>query len=103
MGTLPFSARMVWRISRGSNLLLVPTREIFMAAGFVHTVYKNNTWLNEIEGGKELPPRFVTKEGAQAAGRREAIERETEHLVHKKDGTISERNSYGNGPARRPR
>jgi hypothetical protein len=73
-----------------------------MTAGDVHTVYKNGNWLNEIEDGKELPLRFVTKEGAEAAGRREAIQRRSEHLIHKKDGTISERNSHGSDPASRP-
>ena len=77
-------------------------KEAYLAAGDVHTVHKNGTWLNEIEGGKELPLRFVTKEGAEAAGRREAVQRKTEHLIHKKDGTIGERNSYGNDPASRP-
>jgi len=26
----------------------------------------------------------------------------TEHVIHNQDGTISERNSYGNDPATRP-
>jgi hypothetical protein len=31
-----------------------------------------------------------------------AIRRKVEHLVHKRDGTIGERNSYGNDPPSRP-
>jgi hypothetical protein len=27
---------------------------------------------------------------------------ETEHVIHNQDGTISERNSYGNDPVHRP-
>ena len=73
-----------------------------MATGFVHTVYKQGKWLNEIEGGDELAIRFVTKEVATEAGRQEAIARNTEHVIHNQDGTISERNSYGYDPVSRP-
>ena len=70
-----------------------------MASGFVHTVYKNFAWINRIEGGKELPNIFVTKDGAVARGRVEATSRETEHVIHNQDGTIGERHSYGDDPA----
>jgi hypothetical protein len=73
-----------------------------VAAGYVHTVYKDSNWLNEIEGGSELPGRHTPKEPAVSAGRQEAIDRKTEHIIHNQDGTISERNSYGNDPASRP-
>jgi hypothetical protein len=39
-----------------------------MADGYVHTVYKNESWLNEIEGGSELPGTYTTKELAVARG-----------------------------------
>ena len=73
-----------------------------MAAGFVHTVYKRETWLNEIEGGDELSGHYATKEAAVAIGRAEAKRRATEHVIHNQDGTIAERNSYGNDLASRP-
>ena len=73
-----------------------------MAAGFVHTVYKRETWLNEIEDGEELGGSYATKEVAVSAGREEAISRKTEQVIHNQDGTISERNSYANDPADRP-
>ena len=72
-----------------------------MADGYVHTVYKNGTWLNEIEGGSELPGTHATKEAAVAEGRRAAMQRKTEHVIHNEDGTFGERNSYGNDPASR--
>jgi hypothetical protein len=68
-----------------------------MARGWVHTVHKNGAWVNEIEGEGALSS-HSTKEEAVAAGRREAIARKTEHVIHNMDGTISERNSYGNDP-----
>ena len=70
-----------------------------MAAGFVHTVHKRDTWINEIEDGEEPAGSHATKEVAVSAGREEAINRKTEHVIHNQDGTISERNSYGNDPA----
>jgi len=38
-----------------------------MAKGFVHTVYKNDQWLNELEEGAEFGGTHATKEAAVAA------------------------------------
>ena len=73
-----------------------------MADGFVHTVYKNGHWVNEIEGGDEFGGSHSTKEATVAAGRTRAQQDKTEHVIHNQDGTISERSSYGNDPASRP-
>jgi hypothetical protein len=74
-----------------------------MSAGFVHTVYREGNWVNEIEGDAgALPGAHETKDAAVAAGREEAISRQTEHVIHNQDGTIGERNSYGNDPRDRP-
>jgi Uncharacterized protein conserved in bacteria (DUF2188) len=69
-----------------------------VAQGFVHTVYKRETWLNEIEEGQELPGTYSTKDEAVSAGRARARSDKTEHVIHNQDGTIGERNSYGNDP-----
>ena len=69
-----------------------------MAKGFVHTVYKNERWINELEGGAELPGSYATKEEAVAAGRERAKSDMTEHLIHKQNGQIGDRSSYGHGP-----
>ena len=74
-----------------------------MTSGDVHTDYKNGKWLNEEEGADQpLRGRFDRKTDAQQAGRDRARRDKVEHLVHRKDGTIGERNSYGHDPARRP-
>lgn len=73
-----------------------------MADGFVHTVYKNENWVNEIEAGSEFGGSHATKDAGVAAGRERAKADKTEHVIHNQDGTISERNSYGNDPASRP-
>lgn len=67
-----------------------------MARGWIHTVHSNGAWRNEVEESGSLPGTYSTKEAAVSAGRQEAMSRETEHVIHNLDGTISERNSYGN-------
>jgi len=64
----------------------------------VHTVPTDDGWANRREGADRVSKNFDTKAEAQAAGRRTAAREGTEHLIHKKDGTIGERNSYGNDP-----
>jgi hypothetical protein len=73
-----------------------------MAKGFIHTVYKNGQWFNEVEEGGQFGGAHGTKDAAVAAGRERAKAGTTDHVIHNQDGTISERNSYGNDPASRP-
>jgi hypothetical protein len=73
-----------------------------MAEGFVHTVFKDDEWINEVEGGSPFGVAYATKESAVKVGRQRAREARTEHLIHNRDGTIGERYSYGNDPASRP-
>jgi hypothetical protein len=72
-----------------------------MANGFVHTVQKDGQWVNEIEGNGMLGGVHATKDEAVSVGRARAHQDQTEHVIHKEDGTIGERNSYGNDPASR--
>ncbi len=64
----------------------------------VHTVPHGDGWANRREGAARVSKTFGTKAEAQAAGRDIARRDKTEHLIHKKDGTIGGRNSYGNDP-----
>lgn len=64
----------------------------------VHTVPHGDGWGNRREGAERVSKTFRTKAEAQAAGRATAERDKTEHLIHKKDGTIGDRNSYGNDP-----
>jgi hypothetical protein len=63
------------------------------AFGDVHTRYREGMWENELEGrGAVSSHRF---EGdAIVAGRQLAIARGTLHLIHARDGTVRERQSY---------
>lgn len=64
----------------------------------IHTVPTQDGWANRREGGKRASSTHDTKAEAQAVGRAAAKKDGVEHLIHKKDGTIGDRNSYGNDP-----
>jgi hypothetical protein len=69
-----------------------------MARGWIHTVHRDGRWINEEEGVGQIGSGHVDKDAAVTAGRDLARQRRTEHVIHNLDGTISERNSYGNDP-----
>ena len=73
-----------------------------MAKGSIHTVFKREQWINEIEEGGEIGGVHATKEEAVRAGRARAQADKTEHVIHNQDGAIGARNSYGNDPESRP-
>lgn len=64
----------------------------------VHTVPTDKGWGNKRQGSTRVGRNYATKAEAKAAGRRTAQKSKTEHFIHKKDGTIGERNSYGKDP-----
>lgn len=75
-----------------------------MARKWIHTVHRSATsdWANEVEGASRASSVHATKAEAVKRGRELAIAAKTEHVIHKMDGTIAERNSYGNDPPSRP-
>lgn len=64
----------------------------------VHTTPNPNGkgWVNQVGG--EVVSQHRKKEPAQEKGRDIAERTGAEHTIHKKDGTIGEKNSYGNDP-----
>lgn len=62
----------------------------------VHTVPAGNGWANK-QAGREVSS-HRTKGAAEIEGRRQAKRDETEHVIHKSNGVIGEKNSYGNDP-----
>ena len=66
--------------------------------GGVHTVPDKETgrWLN-VRNGRVMS-RHDTKEMAERAGRAMAKQMREEHSIHREDGAITEKNSYGNDP-----
>ena len=70
-----------------------------MPNGDVHTVHRDGTWLNEVEGSRTpLDGTFDRKDDAVAAGRKDADARGVEHTIHGLDGRIHEKNSHGHDP-----
>lgn len=64
----------------------------------VHTVPHGVGWANRRADSERVSKTFDKKADAQAAGRTTAKNDKVEHLIHRKDGTIGGRNSYGNDP-----
>jgi hypothetical protein len=66
--------------------------------GGVHTVPSpvGAGWWNKVAG--KVLSRHRLKDDAVEAGRAVARELKVEHTIHLSDGTIGEKNSYGNDP-----
>ncbi len=69
-----------------------------MSKKAVNTVPHGKDWANRREDSNRISKKFSTKAEAQAAGRATAMREGVEHIIHRQDGTISERNSYGKDP-----
>ena len=64
----------------------------------VETFHENDQWKNKIEGSSRAASTHATKAEAVASGREMAQNRGAEHIIKNLDGTIAQRNSYGNDP-----
>ena len=66
--------------------------------GGVHTVPggAKKGWLNVIN--VRVGSAYARKQDAVQEGRRLAQQLKVEHTIHRKDGVIGEKNSYGNDP-----
>jgi Uncharacterized protein conserved in bacteria (DUF2188) len=62
-----------------------------------HGPYKGQ-WANRTEGASCVFGVAPTKSQAEQIGCDSACQRQTEHISHRRDGTIGERRSYGNDP-----
>jgi uncharacterized protein YdaT len=68
--------------------------------GDVHVVYNQTEkrWRVDVTGNKRASGTHTTKTAAVDQGRRLASRNTSELVVHKQDGKIGERRSYGNDP-----
>jgi Uncharacterized protein conserved in bacteria (DUF2188) len=73
-----------------------------LTAGDIHTQPYGARWANHVEGHSRVSNVHDTKKQAEREGREMAIRRKVEHLIHKQNGNIGERNSYGGDPPRQP-
>jgi hypothetical protein len=68
-----------------------------MPRGDVETLYRDGKWANRVTGERS-EYLFQTKDRAVAAGRELARRRHVEHIIKNQDGTVAERNTYGDDP-----
>jgi hypothetical protein len=73
-----------------------------MPQGDIETYCEGGHWKNKVEGTPQAPSVHEAKSVAVAAGRQMAGERKVEHIIRNMDGTIGQRNSYGNDPRNVP-
>ncbi|MEU9808553.1 DUF2188 domain-containing protein [Mycobacterium sp. NPDC050853] len=69
-----------------------------MAKGDISTYHQGGEWKSKVEGSSRAAHTGGTKAEQQAVGRQMAKDRRVEHTTRKMDGTIGEKNSYGNDP-----
>lgn len=65
-----------------------------MTKGDIHTSKQGDRWVNRAEGNERASNSARTKAEAEAEGRRMAIDRDVEHVIHNQDGQIGKRNTY---------
>ena len=71
-----------------------------MAGKNIHTVYKKERkmWETKVEGQDKPIKSAHTKQRAMENSVREAKRAGVEHVIHNRDGRISDKDSYGNDP-----
>jgi hypothetical protein len=70
--------------------------------GDVHVVPGDNGWRVEVEGQDSASGTHDTQEAAWEQAKQIAERNKSEALLHGRDGTIRERNTYGHDPVRTP-
>ncbi|WP_346231615.1 DUF2188 domain-containing protein [Parafrigoribacterium mesophilum] len=71
-----------------------------MSKGDISTYRENGEWKSKVEGSTRAAHVGGNKAEQQAVGRQMAAERKVEHNIRRMDGTIGEKNSYGDDPKR---
>lgn len=71
-----------------------------MAKKNIHTVYNNDKkmWETKKEGQEKPLASSHTKDAAEKKSITEAKKAGVEHVIHNKDGKISDKDSYGKDP-----
>jgi len=82
------------RVEKSGSYELSGEEVIAVSKGDIHTIKHGDGWANRAEGNDRVSNTAPTKAEAQERGRDMAIDRGVEHLVHRQDGTIGERNTY---------
>lgn len=64
----------------------------------IHVVYNGDQWQVKQENAKRSSGNFSTQQDAFNCARRIAINNGQEVVIHRPDGTIRDKHSYGNDP-----
>jgi hypothetical protein len=64
----------------------------------IHVVPNGNQWAVKAEGSSKPTSNHRTQAAASAAGRRLAIQQQSELVIHRPNGQIRDKDSYGNDP-----
>ena len=67
-----------------------------MATGDISTYNQDGVWKSKVEGSARAAHIGGTKAEQAGIGREMARDRGVEHAIRRLDGTIGEKNSYGN-------
>jgi hypothetical protein len=55
-------------------------------------------WSVKKGGAVRATKHFPTKDAAESWARAQSIKQRVDLFIHRRDGTVAEKNSYGNGP-----
>jgi hypothetical protein len=69
-----------------------------MASKNIHVVPHNGTWAVRSQGNQRVATTAPTQEAARLIARDLTIQRAGEVYIHRPDGRIRDRSSYGNDP-----
>ena len=89
----------------GSGLTEVPDfrkplnyKELEMAKKNIHVVPAHKKWAVKPAGSTEPASTHRTQHAAEQAGRKLAKQNQSELVIHRPDGRIRDKDSYGNDP-----
>lgn len=68
-----------------------------MPDGSVHTVPQSSYWTNEVEGSNEEHGTSTNRADAIAEGRRLAVGRHVQHVIHHSDGSVEQVDDFRPG------
>jgi hypothetical protein len=69
-----------------------------MAKKNIHVVPSGNKWAVKPEGARQPISTHLTQQNAAEAGRRVAQQNKSELVIHRPNGQIRDKDSYGNDP-----
>lgn len=79
------------------DVAIMTGKEVYMGKN-IHVVHNGEQWQALQENAKRSSGNFSTQQEAFVRAREIAINNGQEVIIHRKDGTIRDKHSYGNDP-----